>query len=143
MAVYPTTTISRYENHHIVPPTSFVTTDVTLVFQKLVDTYGICRYKEINPAIVSIVTFPFLFGMMFGDVGHGSLLLFGGIYLTLRSDHLKQNGQATLAAGRYLLLLMGIFAVYSGFVYNEFFAMPLNIFTSCYRTDDNGQFLRE
>ena len=143
MAVFPTTTISRYENHYITPPTSFIVTDVTFVFQQLADTYGTCRYKELNPAIVSIVTFPFLFGMMFGDIGHGSLLLFAGIYLTLKSDQLKQNGLAALAAGRYLLLFMGISAVFCGFVYNEFFAMPLNVFTSCYKTDANGQFLRE
>lgn len=27
---------------------------------------------------------------------------------------------------------MGIFAFYNGFVYNEFFAIPLEIFSSCY-----------
>ena len=31
-------------------------------------------YKEVNPAIYAGVTFPFLFGMMFGDMGHGGLL---------------------------------------------------------------------
>jgi V-type H+-transporting ATPase subunit a len=107
-----------------------------------VDTYGICRYKELNPAIVSVVTFPFLFGMMFGDVGHGSLLLFIGIFLSLKADYLKQNGLAALAAARYIVLLMGLFACYGGFIYNEFFAMPLNLFSSCYETDKEGQFVR-
>ena len=32
--------------------------------------YGVPRYKEANPMIFTIVTFPFLFGVMFGDVGH-------------------------------------------------------------------------
>jgi V-type H+-transporting ATPase subunit a len=40
-------------------------------------------YKEANPAVFAIVTFPFLFGVMFGDVGHGSLLLLVGILLCL------------------------------------------------------------
>jgi len=36
---------------------------------------------------------------------------------------------------RYILLLMGMFAVYCGLIYNEFFALPINLFTSCYMTD--------
>jgi V-type H+-transporting ATPase subunit a len=45
------------------------------VFQQIVDTYGVPSYKEINPAIFTQVTFPFLFGVMFGDIGHGLLIL--------------------------------------------------------------------
>ena len=44
-------------------------------FQGLVDTYGVARYGEANPALFAAAIFPFLFGLMFGDVGHGLLLL--------------------------------------------------------------------
>jgi len=43
-------------------------------------------YKEANPIIVSFVTFPFLFGMMFGDMGHGSILLMVGLYLLMKGS---------------------------------------------------------
>jgi vacuolar-type H+-ATPase subunit I/STV1 len=36
---------------------------------------------------------------------------------------------------RYILLLMSIFAVFNGFIYNEFFAMPQDLFGSCYERD--------
>jgi len=57
------------------PPTKFPTNEFTEIAQVIVDTYGIPRYKEANPALFTTVTFPFLFGVMFGDIGHGSLLL--------------------------------------------------------------------
>lgn len=41
----------------------------------MVETYAVASYGEVNPAVFTIVTFPFLFGLMFGDVGHGLMLL--------------------------------------------------------------------
>lgn len=58
----------------LMPPTYFRTNEFTEVYQEIVDTYGVPSYKEINPAIFTTVTFPFLFGVMFGDMGHGILL---------------------------------------------------------------------
>jgi vacuolar-type H+-ATPase subunit I/STV1 len=88
---------------------------------------------------VSIVTFPFLFGMMFGDMGHGSLLLTTAITIVFLSDTLKKTSLAAIADFRYLLLIMGIMSTYCGLVYNEFFAIPLNIFDSCYFLDQRQQ----
>jgi len=49
------------------------------------------RYKEINPSLFGIMTFPFLFGVMFGDMGHGSLLMLFGLFLVLKNDALKST----------------------------------------------------
>lgn len=104
--------------------------EFTTAFQDIVDTYGVPRYQEVNPALYAIAIFPFLFGVMFGDIGHGGVLLALAIYLTISKNAKKVIPQ--LYPIRYLLLLMGIFAFYSGWVYNEFFSIPLNVFGSCY-----------
>jgi V-type H+-transporting ATPase subunit a len=67
--------------------------------------------------------------MMFGDIGHGSIILILGLVLVFSADDLKKSKDLKgLATMRYIVLLMGFFAVYCGFVYNEFFAIPLSLF---------------
>jgi V-type H+-transporting ATPase subunit a len=92
-------------------------------------------YKEVNPAVFAIVTFPFLFGVMFGDIGHGTLLLLAGILMCIFAEKIKKTSMEAMASIRYLILLMGIFATFNGVIYNEFFAIPTNIFASCYEVD--------
>ena len=40
-------------------------------FATLVKQYGIPRYGEVDPTAIFAVTFIPMFGMMFGDIGHG------------------------------------------------------------------------
>jgi V-type H+-transporting ATPase subunit a len=89
-------------------------------------------YKEVNPAVFACVSFPFLFGVMFGDMGHGLILLLAGIFLVVFNDNLKGGSLDGVLKARYLLLLMGVFAFYNGLIYNEAFAIPIDFFGSCY-----------
>jgi len=50
-------------------------------FQDLVTNYGYPSYRETDPTLVTALTFSLLFGAMFGDVGHGLLLLLAGFLL--------------------------------------------------------------
>ncbi len=74
-------------------PTYFKTNEFTWAFQEIVNTYGIPRYQEINPGLFTIITFPFLFGVMFGDIAHGFVLLCLGLYLTIFSESIKKDKQ--------------------------------------------------
>ena len=111
------------------PPTHFETNEFTGTFQGIVDSYGIPRYQEVNPAIFTIVTFPWLFGIMYGDIGHGIIITLTAVALILFQDKLKKiklNEMVDMVFGaRWLLLLMGLFATYNGFLYNDTFALML------------------
>lgn len=115
------------------PPTYIKTNEFTWVFQEIVDTYGVPRYGEANPALFTIISFPFLFGVMFGDIGHGFLLFLLGSYLVLYDREIRKDPSMELfSKTRFLLFFMGLFAFYNGWMYNDFLSIPLNIFGSCY-----------
>ncbi|MCX8205368.1 MAG: hypothetical protein N3H31_06945 [Candidatus Nezhaarchaeota archaeon] len=49
-------------------------------YQSLVNGFGVPTNYELNPAFLMSITFPVIFGFMFGDVGHGLILLVGALY---------------------------------------------------------------
>ena len=120
-------------------PTYIPTNEFTYAFQEIVNTYGIPRYREINPAIFNIVFFPFLFGVMFGDIGHGIIIFLFAIYLVYYNNRINsKSGKSLLkllTKFRYFLLLLSINSIYCGFLYNEFMSVPLSLHDSCYIND--------
>uniref|UniRef100_A0AAY4C1G7 V-type proton ATPase subunit a n=1 Tax=Denticeps clupeoides TaxID=299321 RepID=A0AAY4C1G7_9TELE len=117
------------------PPTLFPTNSFTAGFQNIVDAYGVASYREVNPALYTTITFPFLFAVMFGDVGHGLLMAVAALWMVLEEKDPKLRNNTNeiwrmLFGGRYLILLMGLFSVYTGAIYNECFSRRLSPFTS-------------
>ncbi|XP_069807754.1 V-type proton ATPase 116 kDa subunit a 1 isoform X1 [Dendropsophus ebraccatus] len=117
------------------PPTYNKTNKFTDGFQNLVDAYGIGSYREINPAPYTIITFPFLFAVMFGDFGHGILMTLFAVWMVVRESRIlsqkAENELFTMVfSGRYIILLMGLFSVYTGLIYNDCFSKALNLFGS-------------
>src|SRR5215217_587786 len=78
-------------------------------FELLVNTYARPRYEEIDPTVLVAITFPLLYGAMFGDVGHGLVLAAIGWFLSRRS-----------ALGG-LLVACGLSGAIFGFLYGSIF----------------------
>jgi len=86
-------------------------------FELLVNTYARPRYEEIDPTALIAITFPLLYGAMFGDVGHGLVVAaFGWLVASKVVPALR--GLAALGG---LLVICGISATIFGFIYGSVF----------------------
>ncbi|PNS16613.1 hypothetical protein CAC42_4577 [Sphaceloma murrayae] len=116
------------------PPTYVKTNKFTLAFQTIINAYGTAKYQEVNPGLPTIVTFPFLFAVMFGDFGHGILMALAAAAMIYFEKPLSRGKQDELFGmafyGRYIMLMMGIFSMYTGLIYNDMFSKALPIFQS-------------
>ncbi|KAL0207730.1 hypothetical protein P9112_012358 [Eukaryota sp. TZLM1-RC] len=132
----PASFIEELDSINENPPTVFNTGKVFDIFQAITNSYGLPKYGEVNPALFSLVTFPFLFAMMFGDVGHGILLCLIALWFVHKEkvNEKKQLGDIAqyLHSGRYILLFMGVLSIFTGFIYNDFFSLSMHLFKSGY-----------
>ena len=81
-------------------------------FSMLVEQYGVPRFGEFDPTILFAVTFICMFGMMFGDIGHGALILLTGLVL-----HRKLRAFTTL------FVLAGTSSMLFGWLYGSIFGV--------------------
>ncbi|KAF2860132.1 putative V-type proton ATPase subunit A [Piedraia hortae CBS 480.64] len=116
------------------PPTYNKTNKFTLGFQTIIDAYGTAKYQEVNPGLYTIVTFPFLFAVMFGDFGHGCIMAMAALAMIYWEKPLQRGKQDELFGmafyGRYIMLMMGIFSMYTGLIYCDAFSKELSLFPS-------------
>ena len=93
------------------PPTKLLNPKLFKPFEMFIRMYGLPDYHEIDPTILIGLTYSFLFGFMFGDVGQGLCLLLGG-FLLYRFK--KMN----LAA---IISCCGFFSTIFGFLFGSVF----------------------
>jgi len=109
------------------PPTLLRNPRIAYVYEKIATAFGVPSYYEVDPSVFMLFSFPIIFGLMFGDVGQGLVL----VVLTLLLYILKRRNVKTseifeyLIQGSPLLVMCSISAVFFGFLYGEFFGFEL------------------
>jgi len=99
------------------PPSSLNNKGIFHAFQSLVTIYGQPKYGEVDPTILLGITFPILFGAMFGDVGHGLVLaILGGLLASKKNKALR--GVSSLGM---IVAVCGVSAMVFGFLYGNVF----------------------
>ena len=93
------------------PPTKLNNPRVFKPFEMFIQMYGMPAHNEMDPTIWIGLSYPLIFGVMFGDVGQGLLLVIGGSLLY----HFKKIALAGIVA------IAGIFSVIFGFMFGSFF----------------------
>ncbi|WP_329478716.1 hypothetical protein OG555_39580 [Kribbella sp. NBC_01484] len=86
-------------------------------FELLVQTYTTVPYADVDPSLVAGIVYVAMFGMMFGDVGHGLLLLIGAAIV--RSGRFARL--AKIRRAWPFLAGAGAMSVVFGFLYGEMF----------------------
>ena len=110
-------------NGKVDPPTLVKIPGWTQPLQSIIDNFGIPSYGETNPLPFMILTFPLIYGLMFGDIGEGLLFLaFGLFLLNLKRRKVKvfEIGQI-FVNGAELVVMLGIAVTIFGFVFGDIF----------------------
>ena len=99
---------------HITPPTRLKNLRIFKPFEEFVKMYGVPNYNELDPTPFLAIVYTLLFGIMFGDIGHGLCLAVIGLLMMA----MKKGG--FLAK---LLVPIGLSSTLFGFVYGSFFGL--------------------
>jgi len=84
-------------------------------FEKLISNFSYPRYREVNPVMPFAFSFLLLFGIMFGDVGHGLVIALVGWLVKKQSTEYSDLGQ--------IYYLSGISSLFFGFLYGSVFGV--------------------
>jgi V/A-type H+-transporting ATPase subunit I len=126
------TTIMIVEKNHSNPPVKLVNNSFFKPFEFLVELYGIPSYYEIDPTPFLAMTYTILFGLMFGDVGQGLVLLLIGLIMS----H-KKNSNPLFSIMKFL----GVSSIAFGFLYGSVFGFENIIRALWMKPSDNINFI--
>jgi len=99
-------------------------------FGRIVDSFGFPSYNEIDPTLFVMFSFMLLFGFMFGDIGHGLILLIAGLIIYSIKDKIDVDSDLIryLINGSTLYIICGVSSILCGLLFGEFLGYKIDIF---------------
>gem|GEM_PF-2377172 len=88
-------------------------------FGVIVGSFGLPGYGEVDPTLITAITFPILFALMFPDAGQALVLALSGAAL-------YKFGKGPMKDLGAIVLLSGLAAVFSGLAFGEFFGLDFH-----------------
>lgn len=99
------------EAENIEPPTSLVNSKAAKPFEGYVEMYGLPQYNEIDPTPFMALSYSAIFGIMFGDLGQGFIILLIALYMKIKKKMFLGD----------IMIRCSFFAMLFGFLYNSVF----------------------
>lgn len=105
------------EEHKSKPPTKLKNFKLIRPFELFVRMYGLPAYNEFDPTLFLTITYAFIFGIMFGDLGQGLCLVIGGaiLYKVKKMD----LAGIVCAAGVFSCIFGALFGSFFGFEFES------------------------
>lgn len=91
--------------------------------EDVVKAFGIPSRHDLDPTKIMFLSFPLIFGLVFADIGQGVLIFIIGL-AAWRANKRGDDWGAIMGYvqnGAYGLMMMGIFAIFGGFLFGSFF----------------------
>ncbi len=99
------------------PPTLLAPAPAADPFRPLVGTYGVVPYEDLDPTLFTAITYCLMFGMMFGDVGDGVLIVLAALAL----QRARQPSLQRLRKVWPMIGAAGAMSIVFGVLYGELF----------------------
>jgi V/A-type H+/Na+-transporting ATPase subunit I len=86
-------------------------------FELLIKTFSLPRYRDLDPTPFVAIIFLAMYGFMFGDMGHGGVLVLLGLFFYFKVPSIRDFAALMTAAG--------LSSVFFGFMFGSFFGIEM------------------